>query len=641
MRAGVQASMAQLSRVTASLGAMGPGELLRVLFTYFVLCLLFVPFIYISLSVNKGIDFSDAGFYYNSIVNFRSIDMQTTQFAIVWNLLPIPDSVIAHRLAVLVILAGSSYLLLSSAWCFVTRRQWLSPIERFQIAAIAAIAIVPFYRAWLPDPSYNSVGYSLTIGLLGLAFRVTPRLAISARAGRVELVVAGALALALLLTKPIAPIICLIGIVPLVLVAARPSLATLIRALGWLALGIVFYLIVQLLLVEPIWDTLARIQGGLLRRELLGNNGVLQIGFERFKDMAVGIFERHPVTLVVLIGLVVSIHLQHRLVSRSRAMVQTIGFLLLAIIVGRAAQTLLSDGMIETYEAAPFTFLLGVALGVGSILVMAVLALTKRAREESFRSVIATLVLLVGSVACFFGTTNNWINSWYGYSGILLIALILLTARPGKKLGGDWQFVGLLLVMAAVALPPVWTMTNTPYRLATSLPGQTVPVANGRWMWGMRVDAQTGELLEHLAVAEASIQPTDERPLLIDLSGRLPLAAHQLGATHARSPWLLSGRPGSQTLFDFTMASLEPDDLRAAWILEAPDWPRSMDTSILTRSGLNFPDDYELVFDSWSPYIRSRVRLWAPKVDCEASDVASGTSEILVRGEASSFSCGG
>jgi len=157
----------------------------------FALILIVYP-VSVLLNLNKAIEFSDTGFYYNSFANMDQIREQTTQFAVVWNLLPIPDSIVLHRLTSWLLIVATSALLASQAWKLVWPKRKLEVGEVVFLYAFGAGAASLQYFWWLPDPSYNFIGYFLNAGSLALTFRAIRLMLDGSRVPRLTILGIGA-----------------------------------------------------------------------------------------------------------------------------------------------------------------------------------------------------------------------------------------------------------------------------------------------------------------------------------------------------------------------------------------------------------------------------------------------------------------
>ncbi|MBO6797754.1 hypothetical protein [Maricaulis sp.] len=566
-------------------------------------------------SLPRGLDFSDTGYYYSSIFNLPQIDMQTTQYSVVWRFLAFTELFLFHRFITLALLFGTAFLFVRSAHEFIERDLPHNPKRNLHYAALATVSIIPIYTFWLPDPSYNSLGYSLLLLIYALAFRVSGKLSHSARSSRTELIIAGAISFPLFLSRLIAPAFVIASVIPLVLIVARPRLQELAKAAGWVAVGLSAYLIVQSLIIEPVWVTLERMEGGFLRREILARRDFLSHGISYLTRQSGTFLSAYPVIIAAATSLFALQLSRPALTGRTRqysGWLSGLLLIILAIAIGLQSadyQALLFGELPRRTNFSLQSFAL-VTTAVGGSLIATLLALIYRSPASAWLPrVCVVLIALVLGIAAFFGTQSGWYATYFRYSGVLLAALCLVTLSTHSR-QIDIRFSVALATSAVLCLLPVKNLLDIPYRLPAPLSEQTEAVPEGRGTRFMRVDAPTRELLTTFAQVRNS-QPADApRRALIDLSGRLPMVAFQLDADTPRSAWILSMYPGSQALFDYTYDSLPLQTLESAWILEAPAWDRSLAPDALNARGLDFPEAYTPVAMTWSDYLNSPLILW-------------------------------
>jgi len=152
-----------------------------------------------------------------------------------------------------------------------------------------------------------------------------------------------------------------------------------------------------------------------------------------------------------------------------------------------------------------------------------------------------------------------------------------------------------------------------PYRVSTSLDEQTerTRIRGGRSY--LLTDPVTRTFLDALATASDEVVPFAARPILIDLTGRHPFIAYHLGMGVPISPWPLSGSDGSQRYLDHVIGQLSAGELQTAWVLDGATCRGRMAPSELVRLGQRFPDGYEELVLTHSPYMDCAVSLYRPK----------------------------
>jgi|GEM_PF-3252287 len=579
----------------------------------------------------RGVEFSDTGFYYNSIFNLREIDMQTTQFGVVWHVFSFSESFLFHRIAVFVLIWAGAYFLIrqSHEFCVGSTPSHLTEASH---VFLAGLAVTPFYRNWVPDPSYNAIGYILLLMVTALALRVSVRLRRSDTCCRTEMLVTGSLLIPLFLTRPLAPLIIALVAVPLVLGFSRPDLPRLAKAAGWLLAGVAGYLVFQTLTVEPPWITLERIDGGLERRVLLERGGALGRGLDRFFEDISTFGGRDWATylpLAAFAALVLGRNLIPPALSRTSDWVG-VALLLGAVLSLAFGPTDLRALYTQAWSGSPDFGAMGFAIlvcAVSALVLIPVIALWRRAPFDHWlRDWAVLLATLALCMAAFFGTGSNWLVKFQFFAGTLIgLFAIFLIAGSGGRL---WKSTAIFLLLAfAYVFLSMKHAYQLPYRLPSDLSTQSEPVESARGMTFMRVDPSTRRFIEDITSLQERLPEAGPNPALIDLSGRLPMVAYLLDLSTPRTPWALSGYSGSQALFDHTIASLDRATVRNAWVLQSPARENSHDPAVLARHGLTFPDDYEAVLETWSDYVQSPIIIWIPLQNAEPRANGAGSTE--------------
>ncbi|WP_323760974.1 hypothetical protein [Maricaulis sp.] len=581
--------------------------------------------------LHRGVEFSDTGFYYNSIFNLDEIDMQTTQFGVVWQFLSFSDSFLLHRIAVFVLIWAGAYFLVRQTheFCVDASSDWVVETRH---AFLAGLAVTPFYRNWVPDPSYNALGYILLLFMGALALRVAVRLSQSHNNCRAEMMTVGALLIPLFLTRPLAPLIVAIVAVPLVLVTARPRLGQLAKAAGWLLVGVVGYLAYQTLAVEPPWTTLDRIGGGLERRALLERDGALARGLERFFEDFSKYGARDWATYLPLSAFATLVLVRRQLPSRFWQAADWARVTLLAVVAASLAfgasglDAVFGQAWLQSVDFGAMSFTILISTASALVITPAIAVLSRAPVGLWIKDWAALLMMLTLCVAAFFGTGSNWLVKFQFFSGtlIVLFGIFLMAERTGTF----WKTTAIFLVLSyAYVFVSMKHAYQLPYRLPSDLSTQREPVEAVRGMAFMRVDPSTRSFMEDIASLQSRLPETGPNPALIDLSGRLPMVAFLLDLSTPRTPWALSGYSGSQALFDHTIASLDEETVRNAWILESPARENSHDPAVLARHGIAFPDDYDPVLETWSDYVQSPIIIWIPRHALRAVANETGPSE--------------
>ena len=581
--------------------------------------LLGLAFLWLPLSVlyylNRGLDVSDTGHYYASLYHFADIRMMSTQFPLVWKLIPHPDNILVNRLLVFVLLMGSSAALFILAAKAVLPAKMLSKVKVWLLACAGAGAGALFYYYWLPDPSYNSIGVILMALVLVATFALTGIEDQHSWSFRSAALLAGFTGLGLAATRPItALIMALIGAV-LFFMLARLSWQRLAQLILFVVLGaVVFFVLVQIF-IEPLPVTLERIHGGLQKREILGTNQLVAKGLSLLGKEATTVLHTAPWALLLasLGGAFAAPGVADRFAKAQWLRLGgvglgAIGLIWMQIIFWQQSQSLVQVPLEK------LTYYL-VNLGLIAVFCSAIagmLTANKDTRILYWRLAgVSTLLLLATLSLTIFGT-GYWIRKAGIASVFVVLASVLMALQMARGTGYIWS----LAMMSALILP-LWatrtTMVNHPYRLETSLSAQTQKTSIRGGRSTLRLDPLTKVFFDRLSAAADEMGPVDQRPILIDLSGRLPMAQYHMQARPAFTPWILSAYKGSNAFLAHVIAQMSDEQLARAWILDAPAYKYHMDPAPIAERGHQLDRDYRTVTTAFAPYIKTDIVLLAPK----------------------------
>lgn len=566
----------------------------------------------------RGIEFSDMGFYYVSIFNLHEIDMQTTQFSTVWKPFSFTDNILFHRVLTYFFLFVGAAFCIQSTFVYLNSNSQNFLLHICRILSFSSLSLIPYYSAWTPDPSYNSVGYTLCLVIFAIGFRIALKVSEEIYRINLELFFAGFLATPLFLARPFAPIIAALALSVFIFVSSRQTFLILRKVCLFGVLGIFSYILLQWIFVEPITTSIDRMYGGLLRRDLLNRGDIFSKGYEYAKEELFLLVVEN----LLLIGTVASIIFTASFVNILQTNIGkflyniSIGLLfsLLILLIAVKFDTitpppLLSTGLFITWKGSSLIYV-GVITGIFARIFLLSVSRTSRARIMRENGVMVLGFTIV--IATFFGTANGWLYNMDRYAGIFAsLTIIPFLIEPSK--GIRWCSSLMIFLCGAACVPYLSNMIKHPYRLPQNLLAQTERVSGVRGLENIRVDQSTRSFLLDLSSAAAETEKLDVRPALIDLTGRLPFSAFFLDFSTPKSAWVLSGYTGSQLLFNHTYNNVDQGTLDTAWILEGPNWPLSFDLTQIDSYSLAFPEDYDLVVEGWSDYIQSEVKLWAPR----------------------------
>ena len=225
---------------------------------------------------------------------------------------------------------------------------------------------------------------------------------------------------------------------------------------------------------------------------------------------------------------------------------------------------------------------------------------------------LVSFLVVVASLAPSFGTNNLIVR--HASMSVALIALaifVLLDRFPSQALGRYPALVfamvaslGLILVLQRAYLDP--------YRMPGTIADQTIPVQFVDPSKHLRVDAATAQHINGLLTLAEQGGWKAGAPL-IDMTGGAPGALVVLDAQLVGTPWLIGGYKGSDVYVAHYLAHTDPQLLKEAWVLTAPNGRRRLSEALLSDLGLPFPDAYERLGQVRSGHSNEVQILWKPQ----------------------------
>ena len=552
------------------------------------------------LNLHRGVEFSDAGYYFINTWRFAEVDGEVTQFGVVWRLLPLPESIYWNRVALLFLLLGAGGFLAHAAWSLVwpgaARRLW----DRLPVWSFGAGGAALYYFGWIPDPSYNSIALLLSMLLTAMSFRIAAQLRAAGDVAMVNAVIAGGLLLMLAVARQPTALV-MAALLPLVVVAlGRPSFRVIVRLAAGGLLGGALYVVLTSLLVEPFTTTLGRMLNGLAFLEDGGHD--YHSLHRAFWAGVGGVVWAHKIAFAGLTaGLMFACW--GRLFDNCRYCAA-----LGAVLPPASLFLMLGDFLIggqgferiDMQAMANVLFAFSPAVAVAALFAGAVSVWRPGAID--FKPFSVTIMALLGAwFAQFFLTSNAW-HLFASYTAVFPVLALLLASARIEDGAVTWR-AGAAICLALALHGAVWRHAEAkPYRLAAPLSGQTLatPLRDGAEK--IYTDEKTHALLNALSEAARKMGPVDERPVLIDMSGRAPFVNYHMQAPVPGKAWLLSGYAHSQAVFDTAVMGLDDEAFNRAWILDAPDYRRRHAPDAIAARGRDLERDYTIVFEGYFPY---------------------------------------
>jgi hypothetical protein len=205
------------------------------------------------------------------------------------------------------------------------------------------------------------------------------------------------------------------------------------------------------------------------------------------------------------------------------------------------------------------------------------------------------ILLLLLPYVYVFGTGRAYWDNMPGASffwflaGVPFLSACLSYDQIGKVLV-PWTLMALLAGACIVSIAE-----KNPYRQNIPLSEMKVKFKPTGALFGIMVEEERAKFFAELQIkaTRAGLSPGTN---LIDLTGSFPGTALVLDLVPMGSPWLSGGYEGSNEVASLLLERVDRGKLHNAWVLLAPDSPRSLDPKILSRLGLRFPQDYVEVF---------------------------------------------
>ncbi|MCF6220815.1 MAG: hypothetical protein L3J65_06860 [Robiginitomaculum sp.] len=563
------------------------------------------------LNLGRGLDLADTGHYYNTLSRFSEIRSMSSQYFVLWDMLPVGAGILENRLWVfgLFWLAGGIFSFGLLRFFGLDYRK--SPVNLAVFLAIWASVYV-YYFWWLPDPSYNAVAVILLYALTGLVFWLCAiaRTGIASKFFYGLAVLVGFLLAAFVLTRATSALLFFLLAMGFYLSQAKTvwSGATL-KLAGFGLLGGLLFLLMVHLAVEPlsvIWD---RQIGGLEMRQIRGRRTDLLGSMSRFAgDITSDSRAYLPWMFASIAGAVFADlkYVKSKIVRQVLYTMSALGFMGMAVKLG----TQFSGGKLpRDVEVSGYLLFLTLSL----LTVFLLRRLFSAHQVERTNWLLALLVLLVMPYVFAFGTGNLWLKQSLFAGGFLITICLLVLVFLRKSVPVYWH-ISVLATLLFVPYGVYQLAQNKPYRLPATLSQQTTEISIRGGAGGtLKVDRVTAKYLNQMGQFYDQFGAVDDRAYLIDLSGMSPFLSYHLDAKLMSVPWVIATEKNSQATFEFILARMDAEALKSAWIIDAPENKRHLDGSALRAFGINFPDDYELVLTARPPVSKKDIHLYRPK----------------------------
>ena len=565
--------------------------------------------LFVATHLNVGVDISDAAYYILSYSQHQEILVQATLFGPLWDSISPFRGVLANRYLNLAFLTAS-FTGLSLATLGLVRTERPSWAVRFLCISFGIGGSLTYFYIWLVDPSYNSMNLGF-IACASAAFLMLMRRSenLGPDMGRWNIVLPTVLLGASIASIALVKITsaALLGPLMLVVFLSATKHVMTMRVFLTLAsasvLGMLFPLVLMSFTGTSPLRALVMMYGGA---EL---SGLLTASTLNFSDKAASYIEDLATVAmfdawypwIIGAGLILLIS------NRSSAMLR-LGPA--ARLWGTALLSLTFVGFVVwSGHFNPPSGLMNACLALTIALSGFGLFLTEHRRKNTI------LVWGLMSLCVFiyvYGTGNAWffqVAGALGFPFVAISAVISATDRLHAVLltSPALTLLGLSLSGAVAAIE------HEPYRLTAPLSSLNSVARVGPFDEEFRESPEQAEFYNGLRKARLQVARLPERPVLIDLTGRTPMVAFQIGASIPGTPWLFSGYSGSGAMFDRMIGGLSQKSLQQAWVFQTETYEGRHPDTILAKYGLDFPDNYIPVATVPVPYMGFTGTLYAPK----------------------------
>ncbi len=561
---------------------------------------------YVTSRLDVGVDVSDSAYHIISYSMHQDIAAQSTLAGWIWAALSPFDGVLANRYLGVVFLLACFVLLILAG-----QKHILSDPGGLLLAVPFSLSrAMVYYRDWIPDPSYNLVDLGF-IALVWAGFFKLRAASLASEQGvsTSELAWAAVVGLAMMtvfLSK--ATSAAVLGPVVLGLYLATTWRVLNLRRFMLLALAAAIGCAVVFLMLAAIGETPLRVvttmQGGYrFAMTIAAAPFNPRAQFDEFvtSTAAVPLLGQWQ-TLAVLVAILLAVGIPHPIGTAIPLFIRVC----LSIAAAGAIPVLAwqSGAFGEFIPARSALIVLAIVFAL-----IGIFAIPRRQQGAAwlfFLPMCASLFIYV------YGTGNPWGFTLSAAGGFAFsaIAATLWMLQAEKRL---------LLAIPSLSLLGVALVGTTrgieyaPYRLTAPLSELKSIAHVGPFDEEFLDSAKQASFYNTLAGVRPLLEKLPERPYLIDLSGRVPMVAYQIGAKPPHIPWLLSGYQGSDEVFRLAMKTIAPDDLSRAWIFQAYGYTAHFPDSLPGEFGLNFPADYVPVVTVPVEYLGVDGTLFAPR----------------------------
>lgn len=491
---------------------------------------------------------------------------------------------------------------------------------RMLLSATTGISAWSYFKWMLLDPNYNSLAIVFFCTTLSTLWVLVQRFK-SHDLTSVALAWPSALCavsvFALGLSKVSSALIILIIVIPLFMAVIclqnhkrlRATCLKLGAALMWAALGVTGIVILIWLRVSPPWALVSHVINGLEFSTTLGAHKVdlatikTNLGYLWDSLYAVAEASLWPLSVFALTSVALVLLSQ-------KAYWPWLGRLFVCGALAFWGYFLLPlwDDFAKT---AIYTWIF--ALGTPLLAVLA-----PKNRTELF---IFTALCALAPAILVFGSFATWSKHAAMYSGVPVLSFALLALYiPRLRL---LMSVTTLCLSSLIVTAAFQEARQNPYRLGGPESTAVEPVMlRGELFRATPALKKTYAVVDSIASLLKDYSP-QSRPMLIDMTGRVPSLHWALDMKLPATAWTISGYRGSDAVLEWALTRVPDSEFTNTWVLidhardDGTRYGLSTDVlnTALAKVDLQFPKDFKAVHTLPISYMKFDATLYMPKTD--------------------------
>lgn len=537
-----------------------------------------------------GLDFTDEGFYLNSIDRPWAASFSATLFGFVYH--PIyrlvgSDVVLLRQANMLATFAAATALAFAILRIAEQGEGPSRPIAMDDIlrAIVLAAPSLAFYRIWIATPGYNSLNLQ---GLLIALTGVTWLTGLPGRDSRAIGVLVPAMLTGLggwmvFMAKPTSAM--LLAATTAIVVSSRPRVALPFVALA-AGTALALLSLTAVLIDRSVASFAARISESVHVLRALSPDYDVWSAFRldplRFNNGETRAFWSVSIAAFALCTI-------STVLPKTRtATVLSTG----AIAAAASVYLLLSPQSLSAMPwLRPPSAVVLAAAPAGIAIVIAAAALRSR-KIPRLAEVALTLALLTTPYTFAYGTKSNIFH----IAPAAVVVVALATAYGLHKTLDSARARGAIAILGAAGLAATTLVVamamERPYRLSAPLRLQETVLTVGQGQSHLRVAPATAQYIE--AFRRAIGARADVAPGIIDMTGASPGALFAAGAFPIGLPWMIGRLPGSEIVAAEALRKVDCATLAASWILSEEGGRRALPSSVLEGIGRQLRPGIEL-----------------------------------------------